>query len=1510
MIRRTLSIPVFVFSVLGLAVAASGFHFVREWQLTRLSQTLLVQARAEEVKGHWLKAAEHLDRYLRLQPQNQAARAQLATTFAKGATTLEEKERAVALHYRALASELGGQEDELRVALADLLLETGRLLEAENEAQDVLGRAPDQPRASRVFALARYFQWRSGALSSKRPGELKLLQTVEGALQKNPGDIPLAEIAATLYRDFPEVVIVHRTGLNQLSREQIADAFLDRVVQLRPRDGKAFLSRYTYRAKYGIEGEQADLQRALSLAPSDPQVLLVAANAFYRLGKTARGGSSEDVAPPHLQRSSELFQRLIDDNLAPGNVEPHLRLGDVRALQGKSEEALATWQTALAAFARPTDQIAVHARIADHLLRSGRIDETKPALDAIDELLATLGGVVSRQQHLTLMQAQGLRRASYYLYNGRYSESIGEAQQAIARQPQLQPDPQTSHFAWDLLGRGFAGLEDWTAAATAFDRAANFQPQSVSARLSAARCWLWAGRADLAVDRAEQVILVESLPEAWIILGTAELQIQATTPPLDRSWNRVQAALAGLDQVNPSEIESPWRIDFLRADYIALRTPTAAEPTYGSSAAVEVLRLAEAKYDAGNQFWFEACLAYERLGQPQDAERAWQHLNQLPGARTESAIAASRRAAMHEDFAKASRILEEAGPTVPTASKGRLRQELIRIAQAKQDLSQMRTLLTAELAERPRDVGVLCRLAELDLRADDLAGLKTWEEKLDASGSLGQLWARYFRVVRLYSSATDAKDPVLQEALAEQAKLATLRPNWAESYALRGAIEQRLERLEAAAAAYEQAVALGERRYAIFEQLIACLDQLNRTADVEKYLARLESYLPTSQRLTEIASNRQLESDRPERAVEIARRAVAGRPKDLRAQLWLGRLLLLTNRLSEARTVFEQATKDSPQDVRSWNGLFTFYLKSGEKERARLVLDSIRTSARLNPVELDLVLGQAHMRLGESAEAMRLFAALSEQAPDRADVHLQLARLYLETDREKAKEYLEKAIALDPKLAQARWLLAAILAAGGSEAELAQAEQLLGNGSGGAAATIEDRRVRALLLAQHGDADGLGRAVRILEQIIQEGADITHDRLLLAQFYERQAAATPDADEAASMLKASRDQLVTVASRSKAQTADVAVLVGFLLRQDEKTEAAVWLDRLEERVRTQSRDDVRAIAHLIDLRIKHGTLAECEPWLARLEAIDYDPIRPLVARVKLLAAQGKTDQIEPLVEDRAAAALAATTDAHERARIARAIGDLYLTTNLLAGAERWYRVVVREDKEQFPVLALTLIRLGRAREAILLCQAATEHDPSSRPAVVLTSILLEAGGKSEHMELAEGMLSAALTKFPDEVDLLYGMGMLRTLADRYPEAIALLRKVVTLNPRHVPALNNLAVLVAETPDQREEALTLVDQAIELRGQQTTLLDTKGTILVFGGKSSEAIALLEAAARGVHSDPRHKFHLAMAYHDIGAAQKARDQLDAALKQSLEKQILTPTDRKSLQRLRSSLATASP
>jgi Flp pilus assembly protein TadD len=111
-------------------------------------------------------------------------------------------------------------------------------------------------------------------------------------------------------------------------------------------------------------------------------------------------------------------------------------------------------------------------------------------------------------------------------------------------------------------------------------------------------------------------------------------------------------------------------------------------------------------------------------------------------------------------------------------------------------------------------------------------------------------------------------------------------------------------------------------------------------------------------------------------------------------------------------------------------------------------------------------------------------------------------------------------------------------------------------------------------------------------------------------------------------------------------------------------------------------------------------------------------------------------------------------------------------------------------------------------------------------------------------------------------------------------------------------LNNLATLLAEQPDKRQEALRYIDRAIGIIGPQAGLLDTKGMVLVFEGKPDEAVPLLEEAAATPQADPRYQFHLAVAYDRAGETEKARAALAIARKGNLTSQLLTPLDRQML------------
>src|SRR5262245_27222173 len=196
-------------------------------------------------------------------------------------------------------------------------------------------------------------------------------------------------------------------------------------------------------------------------------------------------------------------------------------------------------------------------------------------------------------------------------------------------------------------------------------------------------------------------------------------------------------------------------------------------------------------------------------------------------------------------------------------------------------------------------------------------------------------------------------------------------------------------------------------------------------------------------------------------------------------------------------------------------------------------------------------------------------------------------------------------------------------------------------------------------------------------------------------------------------------------------------------------------------------------------------------------------------------------------------------------------------------------------------------------------------DPTAQPALVLATTLVEAKATASDFERAEPTIAVALEKFRQDVRLLYAIALVRVVQGRDTESIGLFRRVVEINPRFVPALNNLAMLLAERPNSRDEALRLIDEALAIAGKDPGLLDTKGAILLYSGRSREAVPLLESATRESQADPRHHFHLAVAYRDQGKTDEAKAQLKTALDRQLGTQVLTPTDQKLLGDLRAAL-----
>jgi Flp pilus assembly protein TadD len=147
----------------------------------------------------------------------------------------------------------------------------------------------------------------------------------------------------------------------------------------------------------------------------------------------------------------------------------------------------------------------------------------------------------------------------------------------------------------------------------------------------------------------------------------------------------------------------------------------------------------------------------------------------------------------------------------------------------------------------------------------------------------------------------------------------------------------------------------------------------------------------------------------------------------------------------------------------------------------------------------------------------------------------------------------------------------------------------------------------------------------------------------------------------------------------------------------------------------------------------------------------------------------------------------------------------------------------------------------------------------------------------------------------------------RITHDDNDRAIDLFQRVLELEPNNTLALNNLATLLAERPNELGQAQKYAERAITVAGRSPALLDTLGTIFIRTSEFDRAVATLEEAVAGTTTDPRYYFHLAVAYQRSRRATDARTALETAKKRGLDRAILTAGDRDLLGTLEQSLTT---
>ena len=256
-----------------------------------------------------------------------------------------------------------------------------------------------------------------------------------------------------------------------------------------------------------------------------------------------------------------------------------------------------------------------------------------------------------------------------------------------------------------------------------------------------------------------------------------------------------------------------------------------------------------------------------------------------------------------------------------------------------------------------------------------------------------------------------------------------------------------------------------------------------------------------------------------------------------------------------------------------------------------------------------------------------------------------------------------------------------------------------------------------------------------------------------------------------------------------------------------------------------------------------------------------------------------------------------TTDFADKSTVHFFLGQLDQEQKQLTSALDHFRQVTAG--EQFVPArsraAQILMQQGKTEEARQLLRDTRGNTPSERTQLILaeSQLLREAGRHND----AFIVLESALTKQPDNPEILYETALTAERIGK-PELLEThLKRLLELKPDHAHALNALGYSLADRNQRLDEARDLITRALNLNPDDAFIMDSMGWVLYRQGKLDEALQTLERAY-SLKADPEIAAHLGEVLWQLGRRDEARRILRDAAKKHPENEVLAGTLKKFL------------
>lgn len=575
---------------------------------------------------------------------------------------------------------------------------------------------------------------------------------------------------------------------------------------------------------------------------------------------------------------------------------------------------------------------------------------------------------------------------------------------------------------------------------------------------------------------------------------------------------------------------------------------------------------------------------------------------------------------------------------------------------------------------------------------------------------------------------------------------------------------------------------------------------------------------------------------------------------------------------------YKAALKADPGAAFLAEELTDLYIQAGRLRDA--VVEAEQMLAR-DPgnVEAHRILGRIYSRMiGDPAQgrldegmlrrAIEQFQKVTEKDPSDAEAFVTLGRLYrLAQNSVEAEKAFQKALELDPDNEYALHGLALLYSDLGDTKTAVQMWERL------AQRNPHPRIFRALAatLSEARDYSGAVAALRRALELAPKDTEIKRElaeNLLLKGEY----------NEAATLYRELAD--------ANPRDAQYPLRLSQIYRQQGDLKKA---REAHERARALDPGSLEVQYNEVNLLEAEGQLASA---IARLKEILNSTARVAYApperanRVMLLERLGlmyrANEQPREAVE---AFRQMAQLDADLGARAAAQIIETYRAAKQFAQAEQEAERAFKQypnDRMLRLVRASLLADLGRGAEAVAEVKRLLDGSKDRETYLALAQICEKTkdfAGMAAALDEAE-----RLSQSDEEREVVFFMrGAMYERMKKYDQAEAEFRRVLKMNPRNASALNYLGYMFADREVNLEEALELIQRAVELEPNNGAYLDSLGWVYYRLGRLDEAERYLRLALERVPRDPTVNDHLGDVLYRQGKIKEAIAQWQISLKE---------------------------